>query len=32
MQAKGMKYLIMLMAAVGGAISAVAAKYLPFLR
>jgi hypothetical protein len=32
MQAKGMKYLIMLMATIGGAISALAVKYFPFLR
>jgi hypothetical protein len=32
MQAKGMKYLIMMMAAVGGGISALAVKYLPFMR
>jgi hypothetical protein len=32
MQAKGMKYLIMIMATVGGAISALAVKYIPFLR
>jgi hypothetical protein len=32
MQAKGMKYLIMLMATVGGALSALAVKYLPFIR
>ena len=32
MQAKGMKYLIMLMAAVGGGVSALAVKYIPFMR
>ena len=32
MQAKGMKYLIMLMATIGGAVSALAVKYFPFLR
>lgn len=32
MQAKGMKYLIMVMATVGGALSALAVKYLPFMR
>jgi hypothetical protein len=32
MQAKGMKYLIMLMATIGGAISALAVKYFPYLR
>ena len=32
MQARGMKYLIMVMATIGGAMSALAVKYLPFLR
>ena len=32
MQAKGMKYLIMVMATIGGAMSALAVKYLPFMR
>ena len=32
MQAKGMKYLIMLMATIGGAVSALAVKNFPFLR
>ena len=32
MQAKGMKYLIMVMATVGGAMSALAVKYIPFMR
>jgi hypothetical protein len=32
MQAKGMKYLIMMMATVGGALSALAVKYIPFMR
>jgi hypothetical protein len=32
MQAKGMKYLIMVMATIGGAVSALAVKYLPFMR
>jgi hypothetical protein len=32
MQAKGMKYLIMIMATIGGGISALAVKYIPFMR
>ena len=32
MQAKGMKYLIMLMATIGGGISALVVKYIPFMR
>lgn len=32
MQAKGMKYLIMVMATIGGGLSALAVKYLPFIR
>jgi hypothetical protein len=32
MQAKGMRYLIWIMAAIGGAVSAFAVKYFPFLR
>jgi hypothetical protein len=32
MQAKGMKYLIMILATIGGAISAFAVKFLPFMR
>ena len=32
MQAKGMKYLILFMATVGGGISALIVKYLPFIR
>ncbi len=32
MQAKGMKYLIVIMAAVAGFVSATLAKYIPFMR
>ena len=32
MQAKGMKYLIRLMATIGGGISALVVKYIPFMR
>ena len=32
MQAKGMKYLIMVMATIGGGVSALVVKYIPFMR